>query len=430
MSQAGLALLERSIGLLTGMVSFALLTRTLGRDDFGAWVLFMATTTLLEMWRDGLIQSGYLRHAAGTTPDTEGAAITAAGLISLGGVGIIGIGCLLLAAPAAALASAPPLAWMLPAVPLVSLASLSRLLPSLVLQGRCRFKALCAVRLTWALGFISLLLLSVTFAPGALLHHAIIALVLSQVAAGLVATSAVRRSGPLPLSLKRRWVLDLLRHGRYAMGTRMGSSLYKSGDLFLIGAVLGPGMTGLYSAASRISGYAEVPLQALGTVLVPRLSAIARDNPMGARQTARRVAALSTLIVAALSAVLIILGHHALLLLAGEDFLPALPVLVILALFNMLRPLDRFQGILLDALGHPRANLTKVLVALAVNVIADLIILATLAEPLPAIAIASIVSTLAGIAAGEGLLHRHGAGLLPSIPHSQALRLHLTRRSS
>ena len=53
--------------LLFGFGAFYLLVRVLDKDAFGAWVLFVATTTIFETARNGMIQNGLIKFLSHNT---------------------------------------------------------------------------------------------------------------------------------------------------------------------------------------------------------------------------------------------------------------------------------------------------------------------------------------------------------------------------
>lgn len=405
--QGSFSMAERVVGMLAGVVTFSLLARSLTTADFGAWTLFMTLLTLLEMWRNGLVQSGYLRYASGLKGAALSALTTAAAGIGLVVWVIVSVGCLLMAELIAAWTMTPLLAGLVLQVPLIAGATLGRSLMSWVLQADARFADLCLVRITWSGLMVAGLGAGVLRGEADMLSWAATAMAISQACAALVAAVLVRRRHNLSVVWSVDDVRRLLDHGRFSMGTMLGSSLYKGADAFMISAFLGPAAVGLYSAASRLADYVEVPLQAAGNILVPRLSALARTDPLGAVKKARKAIALASLLAVVMSAGLLLTGKWLLVLLAGEAYLPAFPILAVLAVFNLMRPLDRFTGITLDATGHPDANLLKVLIALSVNLTGNLIVLRFAGGlALPMVAMCSVISTAAGVLCGEAALRR------------------------
>lgn len=398
---SGLAAAERGLGMLAGAGSFAILAHGLSPAEFGQWAMVLAAWSMFEMGREGLVQSGYLRFAAGASDDTCGRVFAAGGVLSL----------LVVLASVLAVPLGLPIA-----VPLLLAASCCRALPSMVLQGRSAFDTLCRIRLLLALTNLALLgfgaltdRLSLSWALGALCA--------GHVAAGLAALPQLK----LRPRLDRVWVRALWDHGRYAALTRLGASLYKAMDVLMLGALAGPASAGLYSAAAKLTDYAEVPLQAISAVAQSRLSAMARRDSSAVLRTTVQLVVACTALAAVCALGLLAGGGLALQLLAGPEYAGALPAVWALSVFILLRPTERLQGVALDALGRPEANLRKVFVAVLVNALGNGAVLLWFADPVLGVAAVSTLSTAAGVLVGAQALSAFRAPAAPGARsrHSQ-----------
>jgi O-antigen/teichoic acid export membrane protein len=59
------------IGALLGILSFAILARYLPESDFGTWILFLATYSIFETLRSGMILNALIRNFAQAHDDEE-----------------------------------------------------------------------------------------------------------------------------------------------------------------------------------------------------------------------------------------------------------------------------------------------------------------------------------------------------------------------
>jgi O-antigen/teichoic acid export membrane protein len=208
----------------------------------------------------------------------------------------------------------------------------------------------------------------------------------------------------------------LVQHGRHAASSRAGSSLHRSLDLWLVAALAGPAALALYVVAWKLADYAEVLLQPFVKVLVPELSAHGRYRPAAVRLAARAIIVLTAAIAVA-SLPLALWPGPCIELLAGAGYEAAAPALRTLVVFNLVRPLDRFTGVYLDAIGHPAVNARKVLVALSVNALATVLALIVGGDwALPLAAAASVLASLVGAVEAERSMRRLGVpGVLAAL---------------
>jgi hypothetical protein len=96
-------------------------------------------------------------------------------------------------------------------------------------------------------------------------------------AATMAAHVAVTIVGAFQLRELYRWdptnlrfnLVRLFRHGKYALASRMGSSLHKAADNLVGGGSGGSGSGRLYGTARKLADYVELPLQSVVKVLVP-----------------------------------------------------------------------------------------------------------------------------------------------------------------
>ena len=56
--------MERLSITLFGLLTFFLLVRTLNKEDFGVWALFVSVTTIVELVRHGLVRSPLIKYLA------------------------------------------------------------------------------------------------------------------------------------------------------------------------------------------------------------------------------------------------------------------------------------------------------------------------------------------------------------------------------
>jgi O-antigen/teichoic acid export membrane protein len=94
----------------------------------------------------------------------------------------------------------------------------------------------------------------------------------------------------------------------------------------------------------------------------------------------------------------------------------------ILIVCSLLFPLERFLGVTLDIIGRPQLNLVKVVLALVVNVVADVACI-YFTRNIYGVAAASIITLLASTAYGYFILRRYLPISFSGIPELAAEEL-------
>ncbi len=403
-------LAERMAKLGAGAAVTIVLARQLGLEQFGLWMLFLATWGLIDMAREGATSSAYLRFASGlegerfdqvtttllatvllsSVPVMFGACIVG-WVFHLDGTGGLLVGTTVVLAPIAGACAAA----------------------RAILQCRGRFDALLAMRVVQGgtmLGFVAC-----GAGSGELLWMACAGLIAGHATATLLgATLAV---GFFYWDTRDLYGhgLRLVRHGLYALASRIGSALHKTCDVWLVAALGGPAMVGIYTVAWKLTDLTEIPLQALIKVLVPSISRTASVSRSQATAEAARAVVVTSWISLPIALGTCVLAEPFLGMALGSAFTEAARLVAILVLFNLLRPWDRNQGVLLDAIGLPEVNSAKVCGSLLVNVTGStLILLVCETGRLEGVAAVSCVAMVVGIGIGEWALYRRQLAPLPT----------------
>lgn len=128
--------------------------------------------------------------------------------------------------------------------------------------------------------------------------------------------------------------------------------LSSNADVFVIGKRLGSTILGFYSRAQML---VQLPIynltQAMSRVLFPAMSSIQHDIPRLRRVYTSSITLLGFIILP-IGIGLSVAGEEAIRTLLGQNFLPAVPILQILAIMTPFRLLTYFSGLVCDSTGH------------------------------------------------------------------------------
>ena len=399
-----LSLLMNGGSALAGLVTFALLSRSLGADNFGVWVLLLTTYSMLDLLRNGMIQNAFIKHWS----EAVGAHKT----------GVYGSAIQVTIQVSTVLSGSVLLTWLvmlyfeiLPEYQsLVLLLSLWIMVSWLfqfaqwAMLAFAKFKNLAIVRLSHPVLFLMLIVLFHTDEKG-LLQLAILyglALFLSSVLVlmmGWVWTKTWKRGS----SDERN---KLRSYGKYSMGTMVASHLLRSSDTFLIGAFLGTGAVGIYAVAFKFIELLEIPLRCFVQVFIPKmaqLSATAKDKAAGLYVSFAKVL---TLLFLPIIIFMVVFPEFLVETLGGKQFVEAALVLQVLALFTLVLPLDRMSGVSLDMVNQPKINFQKVIIMLLVNAVGDYIALVYF-ESIVGVALVSTLTFTTGLIFGNWRLAQY-----------------------
>jgi len=183
----------------------------------------------------------------------------------------------------------------------------------------------------------------------------VIAVVAGQ-AVGTVASYGLVRRMPR-VALGRRHIHELLRFGRFVSGSRALMYFSVNLDAAAVGMTMGTHTLGLYQFAKRV---AELPVgtftRAVGQVALPALSGT-HASAAALSRTWRAMLGSVVAVNAAAAVVILLVGEAGVEAVAGRQWLPAVPILKILAVAMLFRAVVVLTGQLLDARGQPSLTL-------------------------------------------------------------------------
>jgi len=215
---------------------------------------------------------------------------------------------------------------------------------------------------------------------------------------------------------------EVLRYGQFSMGTKVGSSLLKGADSFIISfsAYCGPAGVAMYAIPLKYVELIEIPLISFATTAFPKLSKESLNNNM---QRFKDIYYSYTGIVAylfiAIALVSLIFNKLFILFIGGNQYrellTPLSYVMIAMIIYCVLLPLDRFTGVALDSLNKPQRNFQKVIYMTTANILGDIFAVFGMHYLFPEmpvttilffVAIASIIFSIIGIVVGYRFLRQ------------------------
>lgn len=364
-----------------GLLSFMILIRMLSVPEFGKWVLFTAPASLVDMFRFGLTRDALVRFL--TTPDKN----KQKGLLGSGWmIGFfllviitIILWIVLIAITGKIVASGYDLFFYW--YPLLALANLPWNYAWSILQAKLEFKKIFWIRFFNLCSFILIIFLSYLTKKIHVIDVVYI-YILTNLATSLFCIFK-KWTGLQYLKYHNKICTnELLSFGRYSVFTRIGSSLLKGADSFIISfsAFCGPVGVALYAIPLKFIELIEIPLVSFSTTAFPKLSKASIENniPEFKRIFYSYTGAIIYLFIG-IAVVSFFLRDYFIIFLGGSHYLTSLSALSIIIIpfivYSVLLPLDRFTGISLDALNKPEKNLIKLIFMASFNIIGDIMVI-------------------------------------------------------
>lgn len=402
-----------------GLLSFMILMRMLTIPDFGKWVLFTAPASLIDMLRFGLSKEALVRFLSSPTPENRKYYLGSSwiiGLLILIPLTIILWGLMLIIPEALETSGYDVFCFW---YPFLALINLPWNYAWTIFQAELQFGKIFWIRFFNLCSFLVIIFIAY-FLVKIDITVVVLIYILTNLATSLFCLAKKWTGIEYLRYFSKTKMKEVLRYGQFSMGTKVGSSLLKGADSFIISfsAYCGPAGVAMYAIPLKYIELIEIPLISFATTAFPKLSKASLDHD---RKRFKEIFYAYTGIVAylffAIALVSLILNKYFILFIGGNKYLDLLTplsyVMMVMILYCTLLPLDRFTGVALDSLNKPQRNFQKVIYMTTANIIGDIIAvfgMHYLFPELPVttlllfVAIASVIFSSIGIIVGYKFL--------------------------
>ena len=360
-----------------GFLSFVLLTRTLAKDPFGEWVLFITAANFLEMLRFGITRTAIIRFLSGAEGKEKYQLIGSnwfIGLIVSASIAILIFG-IRVSFPQTIMNSGYRLFFLW--YPLLAFLNLPFNNAISVLQAKQEFFKIFVVRVIQTGTFVIFLFFNLFF-----LNYGLETIVVVYLAMQLLTSIVTMIKGwdgvKYIFHANRTTNKTILNFGKYTTGTLIGSNLLKSSDTFILGLSSFMGTTGvaLYSVPLKLTEVIEIPLRSFMATAYPTFSkASIEGNIEKFKKYYYTYAGAVTFLLVPILIIAFIFAREFVIILGGMKYENTADIFRIFAIYGLLLPIDRFTGVALDSLNRPRKNFFKVVFMTVANILGDVFVI-------------------------------------------------------
>lgn len=392
-------------GVFFGFASFYFLVRVLSKHEFGAWTLFMATVTILEIFRNGLIQNALVRFIS-SSPLAEHHKITSASFTISGILTLVCIiANLLFAHQVALIWKTEELEAMFYLFNIVFILSGILTQFNCIEQANLNYAGVFITNFIRQSSFFIYVLVCFSFDIKISLINLLYIQILGVSASAVVAYFYVRPYLKITFKLYPEWIKKLFNYGKYAFGTSVSSILSTTIDQMMLGVLLSPAAAGSFNIAVRITNLIEIPTNAVATIVFPQSAK---------RLEAEGVEAIKYLYEKSVGVILAILIPGVLIIFLCSDFVihfiaggkydDSIPLLKVTLLYCILIPYGRQFGTILDSIGRTRTTFIVVVICATINLSLNYIFI--LEMGVIGAAYATLVSNVIGFMIAQTILKK------------------------
>jgi len=363
------SLLQNLSGVFFSIGSFYILLRILGPNEYGVWVLFMVTTTIIETIRGGLLQNALIRFLA-AEEKSEHHKITAASFTISG---ILSLICILLILGFGGILA---LLWKTPElVKIFNVYCITFIISGILTQFNCilqanlQFRSIFLSSFIMQLAFFSYVAVCYTFNFSISLINLVYVQIGTNLIAALIAFFLVRPYLFISFKIYSDWIKKLFNYGKYAFGTSVSAILSVTVDQMMLGAILSPVQAGAFNVAVRITNLLDIPTNAVAVIVFPQSAKrMATEGKEGIKYLYEK--SVGTLIALLIPGIifLYLFSDFVVTLIAGTNYKDTVPLLHITLLYCLFTPYGRQFGNILDSIGKTRLTFFVVLLVTSINI--------------------------------------------------------------
>ncbi len=360
---------ERFSSLILGFGSFFILVRTVNKDEFGIWSLFLSVTTLIELARNGLIQNALIKHLTTSGPELKKEIITASLALNVI-LTVISAALLYILAPLLADYWHSPI--LLPMYRFYIITTIVLIFFSqfnFIQQANLDFKGIFFSNLVRQSGFFLYILYKFLTKQTPDMVQMVNVQSICAIAGALLSIIFVQKYIEMSRTINWHWVTKLFHYGKFVFGTNISSVFFKTADQMILGNLRSTVEVGSYNAAARISNLFEVPVTSIATIVFPQSSKrIHEEGPSAAKQLYEKSVAVMLSIILPGVIFVCIFPKLVLFVLTGKDYTDIAFVLQLVVIQNLFLPFLRQFGTILDSVGKPHVNFYFIIANAILNI--------------------------------------------------------------
>ncbi len=351
--------LQKVLAPVFGVLSTMLLAhKALSKPEMGVWSLFLVVTSVVELFRHGLVKTSLIKYMNHSKEEEHSAVMSAA--LFLNAV-ITLLLCILLFFGShyiAALVNAPLLEPML----FIFIIGMLFLIPfshfEWIMYGKSLFKDLFWTYLVRQ--GITLLAIFIYFAVNGSLSLKVLVIIYS---AGILIGAVsgfifVKRFLILRYIRSGQWIKKLWHFGKYVFGSNVSTLIFRNVDQFMVSNILSnTAFVASQSISLRIVNLADIPSQVMSDIVFPKSSNPELLNKPGVIKSYYEKAVGATLCFIVPIVIFILLFPKAILfILAGEKYYDAVPYLRLVSFSTIFLSFLKQWGVIIDSTGRPQLN--------------------------------------------------------------------------
>lgn len=348
---------QNILTVLFGFLGFYILVRILSKEEYGTWVLFLSTVSIIEIGRNGLTQEASVKYLSSANEEEKKRIITSVFLIN-SAITIFIIVTLIAIVPfLSRIWDAKDLIPMLHLYSLVFVFSgfLNQL--NCIEQAHLNFTGIFYSNITRQLIFFIYVLYSYLTKTKVTLINLTIVQITSTFIATIIAYKVTHNKLKFSRKADIEWIKKIFNFGKYTFGVSISAIIAGSIDQMMLGSMLSKIASGVFNIAVRITNITDIPTNAMVAIVYPKLSKQNNENESESVKYLyeKSVGVILAILIPAILFIYLFSGFI-LHFIAGNKYDESLPLLKITLLSCIFSPFARQSGTVFNSSGKAKLN--------------------------------------------------------------------------
>jgi O-antigen/teichoic acid export membrane protein len=392
-------------GVILSMAGFLILVRLQTKYDYGTWGIFLQTVTILEIFRNGLIQNALIKFISSSDRSQHSDIVSASFTISSILTGFCIILNIIFAETLSRLLNAPEL------VSLFYLSNIVFLFSGILTQFNCieqanfSYTGVFVSGLTRQFFFFTYLLYVFIFDKKIDMLTLVYVQIVSVLLGLGVSWLFVKKYIDFSYRFSKAWIKKIFHYGKYSFGTSISTILSGTIDQWMLASLISPAASGSFSIAIRVVNLIDIPTSAVATIVFPQSAKRMETDGLDAIRYLyeKSVGTILAILIPAVTFIYIF-DSYFITLLAGDKYADVVPVLNVTLLYCLLIPYGKQFGSILDSIGKTRLTFTIVLISATTNLVLNFFFIKRFG--IIGAAYATLLSNIIGFAIGQVILRK------------------------
>ena len=382
------------------LVQMSLIYHKLEISDVGNWVFFLSTIGIIESVRNGFLATATIKFYAGTSGDRAKEVLGSVWFLALAITGLFVVVdlCFL---PFLKVMPDEDLRITIRWVGITFISSLPYTLITWVLTAEERYDKILLLRMVNSGSMILAIAIQIFYSKLTLESMMWINF-LTNMLTNIVGYVSGMAKMKTVFSRSKASIYEIFHFGKYSLGTNLVSNLLRNTDVFILRFLLGKEAVAIYNIPVKLMEIFEIPLRSfVGTGMSGMAIAYNNNNFQRIKVILTKYAGMLTMAFIPLIIFSNIVAELAVRVVGGYAYIhtPAVILFRIFIIWSIMYPIDRFNGATLDVIHRPKTNFHKVMLMLAVNIVADFIGILLL-KNIYGVAVGSILTISTGLIFG------------------------------